>query len=268
MSGDPAQRPFRVESFDGLTGRAWGSPPYAAVFLHGSLLSAAAWDQVLAPADFSALALDLPGHGDSVRFADGDYTHPRIAREIVRALGDALPATVVGHSRGGVVATHVAALARERVTCLVLVDADPTRPRPSATGRPLMRWSGSFDELVDDAAAMRPDLARDRVADGVRRGAREREDGSWAWRWDPAVATRPDETEVAENRAALAAVRAEVTVIRGELSGAIRPEARDRIEATLGRPIRLRDVRSGHNPHSEAPDALRGLLADALAGRA
>jgi len=258
-----ARSPRRVD--DGaLSGLAWGEPPVEAVLLHGALLNAGAWDQVLARTTFTAIALDLPGHGRSGWYADGDYSHGRMARDIAGFLtGLGARVTLVGHSRGGIVATHVAALAPRAVDRLVIVDADPTRPRPSAAVVPRMRWEGAFDELVDDAHRMRPDLSRDRVADGVRRGAAERADGSWAWRWDPNVRGRATDDEVEQNLAALSAVRCPVSIVRGADSPAVGDDAILRIEAALRRGIGLDTVAGGHNPHSEAPVELARIL-DAL----
>ncbi|CAM3918274.1 alpha/beta fold hydrolase [Smaragdicoccus niigatensis] len=92
------------------------------VLLHGLGGSPAAWGRVRPLLDGDVIAPKLAG--DSIE-ADAD----RVA-EVVSA-----PAIVVGHSRGGLVATALAERHPELVKRLVLVNATPTRDsRISATG--------------------------------------------------------------------------------------------------------------------------------------
>ena len=95
------------------------------VFLHGTVLSGAAWaTQIAALGDaFHCLAPDLPGHGTS---ADTPFTIDRAAEDvaelIVREAHDGR-AIVVGLSLGGYVAMTVAERWPERVAGLVVSGA-------------------------------------------------------------------------------------------------------------------------------------------------
>lgn len=94
------------------------------ILLHGFSDSWFSWSRVLPlfPQSWHAYALDQRGHGDSDRPGEG-YGARDLAADVVafmRAKG-IRRATLVGHSMGGIVAQHVAAIAPERVGRLVLV---------------------------------------------------------------------------------------------------------------------------------------------------
>lgn len=93
------------------------------VLLHGfgaDRLSWVATAPVIAP-HAAVWAADLPGHGAAAN-AVGDGSPQAMARDLLDALGEiAEPMLMVGHSMGGAVALHLAALAPERVRGLVLI---------------------------------------------------------------------------------------------------------------------------------------------------
>lgn len=104
----------------------------AVVLLHGYSDSWFSWSLVLPllPDSLHVLALDLRGHGESDRPADG-YAMRDLAADVI-ALLDAqgiASATVVGHSMGSLVAQQVALAAPERVGRLVLVGSGTTGRR-------------------------------------------------------------------------------------------------------------------------------------------
>lgn len=80
----------------------------------------------LADAGFHAVALDLPGHGDS--HPDGPRFGFEAFAEVVLELADELAwerFALLGHSMGGIVAQYVAFEAAHRLTHLVLMDTTP-----------------------------------------------------------------------------------------------------------------------------------------------
>ena len=94
------------------------------ILLHGYSDSWYSWSRVLPlfPTSWQVYALDQRGHGESDQPAAG-YGMRDLAADVV-AFMDAREirrATIVGHSMGGFVAQHVAAIAPERVERLVLV---------------------------------------------------------------------------------------------------------------------------------------------------
>lgn len=95
------------------------------VLLHGFSGTHRAWDGVVAclsPERYSALALDLPGHG-----ALADDRWPITFEGCVASVLERGPErfTLAGYSMGGRIALHVALSAPERVARLVLIGASP-----------------------------------------------------------------------------------------------------------------------------------------------
>jgi len=184
----------------------WAGEGRTAVLVHGSGLCAHTWDPIaraLAPR-FRVLAFDLRGHGDSDK-PDGHFSWPEVAGDLpgfIDALGleDIL---LVGHSRGGGVATLGGAQRPEHVWRMVLME--PTirlgQPRPPATAaaanaNPLAEitrrrrtlWS-NHDEVF--AAWSRSNTLRtwdrDVLWAYVHGGTRSRHDGQLEIKCPPAV---------------------------------------------------------------------------------
>ena len=107
--------------FPGFDGGEWGAdvlgPPDAptVLLLHGGGQTRHAWGGTalaLARAGWRAVALDLPGHGESAWSASGDYRIDTLARamgRLWRELGT--PLAVIGASLGGLVS--MAAVGRD-----------------------------------------------------------------------------------------------------------------------------------------------------------
>lgn len=108
----------------------WSSPDRPPVlFLHGGSAHAHWWDFTipLLAARFHCVALDLRGHGESARPADGDYSlaaHAADVAAVVDALG-LRESAVVGHSFGGWVAMVYAGAAGDTVAALAVLDSRP-----------------------------------------------------------------------------------------------------------------------------------------------
>jgi len=97
----------------------------AVVLLHGFGSSIYTWKEVLPglARTRTVVALDFPGFGESDQPAELSFeVFPKVVRGLLDKLGVG-PATVVGNSLGGAVATVLAAQSPERVDGLVLIDA-------------------------------------------------------------------------------------------------------------------------------------------------
>jgi pimeloyl-ACP methyl ester carboxylesterase len=108
-----------------LSYRAGGSGPLL-VLVHGLTNSSASWEPALEllARDFTVLAPDLLGHGDSDK-PRGDYSlgaNASLLRDLMLALGHER-ATFVGHSHGGGIAMQMAYQHPERVARLALVSS-------------------------------------------------------------------------------------------------------------------------------------------------
>jgi pimeloyl-ACP methyl ester carboxylesterase len=163
-----------------LAGLSWGAPGEKPLLaLHGWLDNAASF-ALLAPllTGYNVVALDLTGHGQSARRSpDASYQIwddlPEILG-VVEALGwDTFD--LVGHSRGGIIATLLASAFPERVSRLVLLDAVspdavaqedfPTQLRAALEDKPsLLTRSNRVFSTVEDAVASREDKGLTAVA--------------------------------------------------------------------------------------------------------
>ncbi|MCP5270276.1 MAG: alpha/beta fold hydrolase [Burkholderiaceae bacterium] len=118
-----------------------GPPGRPVILLHGIGGGKAIWAgsvAALAAGGFDAIAVDLPGYGESQAVAPGGMPVMALA---VLATMDALGldrAALVGHSMGGMVAQEVAAMAPQRVSALVLACTSP------AFGKADGDWQAQF----------------------------------------------------------------------------------------------------------------------------
>jgi pimeloyl-ACP methyl ester carboxylesterase len=148
----------------------WSGSGPPVLFLHGGSAHAHWWDFAIPPlADrFRCVALDLRGHGESGRPADGDYglaAHARDVAAVVTALGLA-GGGVVGHSFGGWVAMVYAGRAGDAVGALAILDSRPTIGVRSA------RMLEALRKLPHTRYATREDaLARFRLLPAATRAA-------------------------------------------------------------------------------------------------
>jgi pimeloyl-ACP methyl ester carboxylesterase len=122
-------------------GERFGAPPLRVLALHGWQRSHGDFAEVLgAGRALDAVALDLPGFGASPppETAMGSREYAMAIRPVLdEAEG---PVVVVGHSFGGRVALHLAALEPERVGRLILVGVPLLRPEAAGGTRPSRRY--------------------------------------------------------------------------------------------------------------------------------
>lgn len=97
----------------------------ALLLIHGQMVDWQSWNRVLPELSerFHVFAVDCHGHGRSARVPE-KYTANAMAADIERFLTDVVgePATVAGHSSGGLVAAKLAADAPDQVRGVVLED--------------------------------------------------------------------------------------------------------------------------------------------------
>jgi len=189
-----------------LAARRWHEgAPHRVLALHGWLDNAVSFDR-LAPCwpEVDLLAVDLPGHGFSGhRPLQGSYNLWDDLPDLLR-LCDLLGwerFSLLGHSRGGMMALLLAAALPERVDSLVCLDGlipDPVDPLDVAgqLGRHLReqlaprRPHRGYDSL-EDAVAARCRVMGMAVEDAreLLRRSLELREGRWYWRSDPRLNT-------------------------------------------------------------------------------
>lgn len=100
------------------------------LFLHGFMGSCTDWEEVIDPFsnEFHCIAVDLPGHGQSLGFERGkEYTFEGASRLILNTI-DTLGiqnSTLIGYSMGGRLALHMALRYPARWNKVVIESASP-----------------------------------------------------------------------------------------------------------------------------------------------
>ena len=156
MSSQPRQLQWQIDDLT-IAGMVWGdesNPPLLA--LHGWLDNAASF-ALLAPliTNRQVVALDLTGHG----LSDSRSPHSgyQIWEDLPQVLGVADQLgwdefDLLGHSRGGIISTLIAAAAPTRVRKLVLLDALlPRAVEEEAFSEQLQAWLRDRARYLDKA---------------------------------------------------------------------------------------------------------------------
>ena len=276
-----------------LSALRYGDAPPVVTFLHGAGLNAHTWDTTILALRLPALAIDLPGHGDSSWRPDADYTGRVLTPDIVAGM-DAWtsgPQLLVGQSLGGLTAAAVAASRPDLVWELVVIDitpgvdpgAGPTQIREFFAGP--TEWA-SRDEMVDRALSFGLGGSRKAAERGVFFNSRQRADGRFEWKHHfahlSAAISRGGDDATAQAAAApgapdavsrvlsatgwddLAGVLVPLTLIRGErgyVTDADAAQFQERLPAAS-----VVVLPAGHNVQEELPVELGRRLRD-LAGK-
>ena len=168
------------------------------LLLHGGGQNRHAWSasaRRLHACGYTVVAYDTRGHGDSDWDPAGRYDLERLATDLLAVRehfsADIAPA-VVGASLGGmtVLGTHLLTSGASWAA-VVLVDVTPRLEFQGA--RRVVTFMaahpdgfGTLDDAAEVIAAYNPHRSRPANVDGLRKVLRQRHDGRWIWRWDPA----------------------------------------------------------------------------------
>ena len=197
-----------------------GSGPVV-VFIHGIASSSITWTNVipLLEGGHRCIAIDLLGFGGSPQPAGAQYTlteHVGALARTIRALGLREPFVLVGHSMGGLIAPRYAARHPRRVRGLVLV-SPPIYTAPSALSEERDRIVQQFylrayrwlrenrDFTIRNGGIIGDMLAIPRAMDINERT------------WEPFVKSLEHTIESQTTISDLAAVRAPVEIVYGDL---------------------------------------------------
>jgi len=272
-----------LEDGRNLSALRYGDAPPVVTFLHGAGLNAHTWDTTILALGLPALAIDLPGHGDSSWRTDAAYTGRVLAPDVATGIAawTSGPQLLVGQSLGGLTAAAVAASHPELVRELVIIDitpgvdpnAGPTQIRDFFAGP--TDWA-TRDEMVDRALAFGLGGTRKAAERGVYLNSRERPDGRFEWKHhfahlSAAMSASPElaATVAAQQDAVsgvlsltgwddLATVAAPILLIRGDrgyVTDANAAEFHERVPAAS-----VEVVPSGHNVQEEIPVDLGARL--------
>src|SRR5712691_1685894 len=252
----------------------WGEPGALPIeCVHGYTSSAEAFNALARRlADHAhVLALDVRGHGGSGWSPDGAYGYSDQAADLA-AFVDALvpsPFLLIGTSMGGVIAMAYAATHPTRLRGLVINDIGPD---PEAGGQRITNMVGSRPESfasLEAAMAYRREVSSitaGRPLDDQRELAlgvlRQRSDGLWAWKMDPAYIEQRI-TRGAPARPALwpvlAALPCPTLVIWGSDSDVLSQAQARRMVETLPKGELVAVPGIGHAPTLVEPPVLAAL---------
>jgi len=164
--------------------------PAEFVFLHGGAQNAHTWDTVALALGRPLVAIDLPGHGHSDWRAGKEYAPQSVIDDIAHAVRTLAPEahTLVGMSLGGLTAVAALAAYPDLADRIAVIDVTPGVNRDKAaeitafiTGPETF---DSFDAILERTVAFNPTRSEQSLRRGVLHNAREREDGTWEWRYD------------------------------------------------------------------------------------
>lgn len=255
-------------SWPGITPGA----PYP-VFLHGNGLNAHTWDSVILRLGGGALALDLPGHGDSAWREDYDYSPQSLAETLNTALTEWEQRTgagqrqLIGHSLGGITAIHLAALAPERTRSLALVDITPGSSAATGSSRVREFLAGpeSFASVAEiGERALHYGIGHDRAS--LERGAtlntRRGPDGRLRWKHHLArllhEGVTPSPIDLPGAWAPWDALEVPATLLRGNSGMVTEEQANTLLSRHPGTTVTV--LSGGHNIHEDDPEGSAGAL--------
>ena len=241
--------------------------------LHGAGLNAHTWDGTVLSMGLPAIALDLPGHGDSSWREDATYSPSNLADDVIVAL-EALtsrPQILVGHSLGGLTAAAVAARRPDLVERVVLVDIVPALdPRVGPAELRAFYSQQDFasrDDVVDYAMSFGMGSDREGTARGVLFNTRIRPDGRVEWKHhfaQLALTILPEgaaEGTLVQNEQSwqnVEAISSPITLVRGShgyIDGAALTAFAQRIPTAA-----IITVDAGHNVQETQPVALGAII--------
>jgi pimeloyl-ACP methyl ester carboxylesterase len=248
-----------------------GAPPVVCV--HGYTGSAEAFNGLARRvADrVRLIAADVRGHGESAWSPDGAYRYEDQAADlagVVDQLGLG-PFTLIGTSMGGIIAMTYAGDHADRLARLVINDIGPD---PEAGTQRITQMVGERPETfatLDEAMAYRrrmSPIVAGRTEDDQRELAlgvlRQRADGTWGWKMDPAYVTQRVKTGPPKRPPlwpALARVNAPTLVVWGSDSDVLSGAQARRMVETLPKGELVTVPGVGHAPTLIEPVVLAAL---------
>lgn len=262
----------------------WGSAEPEVVFVHGGAQNAHTWDTVALALGRSALAIDLPGHGQSGWRTDGAYSPQNLADDVADVVTRLAPNArlVVGMSLGGLTSMELAARHPALVRSLVMVDITPGVNQQKA--KAVIDFVdgpqefASFEDLLARTIEHNPTRSESSLRRGILHNAKQGADGSWKWRYDRSshARSRPTETPDAGSDAVdvtdmtgpmwddLESISCPITLVRGSSSPVVDDD--DVAEARRRQPaisVRVVDG-AGHSIQGDRPVELAEILQELL----
>jgi pimeloyl-ACP methyl ester carboxylesterase len=247
----------------------WGDAALpAAVFLHGGSAHAHWWDfTVPALLDrYRCIALDLRGHGESERPADGDYALAAYADDVgglIEALELSRPA-LIGHSFGGFVAMVAAGRNAPALSALAIVDSRArigvrsARLLEALRKLPHPRWPDEAEaiarfRLMPAATSAAPEILRHMARHAVHCDDAH----AWTLKFERRALAGASAQDLTPH---LAAARCPVLAVRGEHSSVVSPAGLAEFQAAVPSAQLAEIAGAYHHVMLDRPAALAQVL--------
>jgi pimeloyl-ACP methyl ester carboxylesterase len=225
-----------------------GSGRGTVMLAHGGGQTRHSWSKTgvhLASKGWTAVSLDLRGHGDSDWAENGDYNTRRFAEDLVAVAASAGERPhLIGASLGGMAGLAVeAVVAPGTFQTLTLVDIVPNSDPVGVSkilgfmGANLEHGFATLEEAADSIAAYLPHRQRPSDLSGLSKNLRQRPDGRYRWHWDPKFMTgmrgerSPDEPPLVMPD--YTQLNLPVHLVRGRMSELVSVEGAQAFLATL-----------------------------------
>jgi len=254
----------------------WGNPDAPPlVLMHGGRDHSRNWDWVAGRLRdrWHIITPDLRGHGDSQWSIDGTYNMPGYIYDLAQLIHQRglAPATLIGHSLGGNIATRYAGIYPERVNRLVCIEGLGASPKTLAeraatpmaermrtwieaqrglAGR-LPRRYPSIEDAVARMQEVNKHLSLEQARHLTRYGVNQNEDGTFSWKFDPYLHVFPPvDLPVAEIEALWARIACPTLLVYGKESWASNPQQDGRARHFQNARVVLVD-KAGHWVHHD-----------------
>ena len=248
------------------------------VMLHGVRLHAHCWSDFArrTKGAYRVLALDARGHGDSDWCPENGYhlhSYYEDLRAVLQAHGNE-KVTLIGHSLGARTAMLYTHLHPEQVEKLVLVDMGAGLPQPigkqdysrvTETAPP--QDFASHQEAIDYLANILKRAPRDMIEESVVFGMRQREDGRYIWKYDPALSGPPQPqpgTREWDLWEVVKTIQCPTLLLHGEHSLVVSPEIAQRMQEDMANCEVEMVANAGHALFTDQPVVFSERVLDFL----
>lgn len=254
---------LKVEDFSFSYSEGGAKTAPTVLLVHGFSGSRDNWNRVARQLtkQYHVIAVDLPGHGDTIAPATFEYTLANLAeavRKFVTTLGIQKDLHIAGHSLGGGIAVLYSALYFLEVRSVMLVDTagvyqnagNSLITKPQELTKLLARKEGDFEKLVTQIATYSPPFVPKEIMEGyekIHMRHLPEQEKLMAGLTEQMKWYTPDTFHTG-----LKTLEAPVLVVWGEKDAVIGVEAVEEIKQNLkeGEYLILKDV--GHTPILEA----------------
>ncbi|MCB1659349.1 MAG: alpha/beta hydrolase [Pseudomonadales bacterium] len=173
---------IKVEDFTFSYSEGGAKTAPTVLLVHGFSGSRDNWNRIAnkLTKQYHVIALDLPGHGDTITPASFEYTLANLSeavRKFVTTLGIQKDLHIAGHSLGGGIAVLYSALYFLEVRSVMLVDTagvyqnagNSLITKPQELTKLLARKEGDFAKLVNEVATYSPPFVPKEIMEGYEK---------------------------------------------------------------------------------------------------